>query len=467
METPTFDEWDRASVSVEIDEEFVDNLSALIDRREQGMVLNIVSTLHPADLATLLEHISEAEGMQLFGWLPPAWAANLLPELDEGLRYRILDSLPGDQVAALVGQLDSDDAIDVLSDFEDDRAQAILGQLEDAQDLGQLFAYDDDTAGGIMAVEYVAVRPSATVSDITEEVRRNAETVEEVYAVFVTDEENLLKGIISLKKLLLSASDHRAADIMESDVISVTADLDQEDVALKMQRYDLVSMPVVDEQGKLLGRITIDDVVDVIREEAEEDLQRMSGLGEESHRDSILEVSRGRLPWLILGLFGSIISSFVIMTFEGALEQAVILASFIPIVMSTAGNVGIQSSAIAVQGLASGSFWANQIGTRLGRELAIGLLNGISLALILSLFVIAATPTLSGMSTQEALHLAGTASVALVIAILLAASIGSTIPILLDNIGLDPALATGPFITASNDILGLLIFFFTATLLYI
>ena len=270
-----------------------------------------------------------------------------------------------------------------------------------------------------------------------------------------------------MKKLLLSRASAMIGDIMNEDVISVPTSMDQEDVARLMERYDLVAMPVVDPDGCLVGRITIDDIVDVIRDEAEEDIQRMSGVaGGEETTDSVLRISRGRLPWLLAGLAGASLAALVIISFEESLAAASILAGFIPIVMATAGNAGIQSSAIAVQGLASGDIWASDIKRRLGKELSVALLNGVASSIVLGLGIL-----LLGVLFAERVgnptQLAYTAATALLIVIVIATTIGAMTPLLLDKMGIDPAIATGPFITTSNDILGILVFFLLADWLYL
>ncbi|GIV58870.1 MAG: hypothetical protein KatS3mg042_1783 [Rhodothermaceae bacterium] len=318
-----------------------------------------------------------------------------------------------------------------------------------------------------MAREFVAVPVSWTVAEAIEELRRHADVVEDVYSVFAVDEQGHLQGIVSLKQLLLADPAARIGDIMDPDVDYVTADVDQEEVARLMERYDLVSLPVVDEQGRLIGRITIDDVVDVIREEAEEDIQRMSGVaGGEEPTDSVLRIVQGRLPWILAGMVGSGVAAFVIGYFSGALAVVPVLASFIPIVMATAGNAGIQSSAIAVQGLASGDVWASDILRRMLKELLVGLLNGLTAALIMGAFILVAGHLYPDKITDPA-RLALTSGAALMLVIVLATVIGATIPLLLNRIGIDPAIATGPFITGSNDILGTLIFFWLATHFYL
>jgi magnesium transporter len=279
----------------------------------------------------------------------------------------------------------------------------------------------------------------------------------------VVGDDGSLEGTVSLKQFLLAPGDVPVHDIMERDFISVTTDIDQEEVGRIVQRYDLVSLPVTDSAGRMMGRITIDDVVDVIRDEAEEDMQIMSGVaGGEEPTDSVMRISRGRLPWLLVGMVGAGLSGLVIGSFESALEQAVVLASFIPVVMAMAGNAGIQSAAIAVQGLASGEVWTSDVARRLGKELGVSLINGVVLALVLGVAV-----ALLPFDDANIARLAFTAGLSLLLVIILATCIGTTVPLLLHRFDVDPAIATGPFITTSNDIIGLAIFFAIATLLYL
>jgi magnesium transporter len=455
----------RAGPAVEVDGEFAENILALVEDDQRGMVLNIVADLHPADLALLLSHLPFDDAQRLFRWLPTEVAGDILAELDDDFRALLLQEAQPERITALLDELSTDDAADVLADLPHDVVQQVLPALEDAEEVQELLAYDEESAGGIMEAGFVAVPPTWTVAEATEEVRRNAETVEHVYALFVIDEQQRLQGIVPLKRLLLSRADVRIDTIMDPDVLSVTTSVDQEEVARIMERYDLVSLPVVDEDGCLVGRITIDDVVDVIREEAEEDIQRMSGVsGGEEPTDSVVRIIRGRLPWLLAGLCGAGLAATVIGAFEGALEEIPILAAFIPIVMATAGNAGIQSSAIAVQGLASGDVWDSDVLQRLGKELAVAVCNAVFMAAVLAVGVMLVAQI---YPLTSPLQLATTAGLALVIVIVLATTIGATVPLLLNRLKIDPALATGPFITTSNDILGILIFFGLAELFYL
>lgn len=454
---------ERPGGLLEVDAAVTEDISELIKAGQRGMVLNLVADLYPADMALLLSHLPFDEARQLFAWLPAEQGSEAVAELDDEFRAALLKDLRTSRLRGLIDELDTDDAADVLADLPEDLALRVLPGLEDAADLTELLGYDEESAGGIMAREFVAVRPDWSLSEATEQVRQSARDIDDIYAVFAIGEEGELEGVVSLKRLLLSPADAAVRDIMDTDFISVTTDIDQEEVARIMERYDLVSMPVLDEAGRMVGRITIDDVVDVLRREAEEDIQLMSGVsGDETPRASVLQVSRGRLPWLLVGLVGAGLSGMVIGSFESALEQAVILATFIPIVMAMAGNAGIQSAAIAVQGLASGEVWSSDMVRRLGKELAVALINGLVLALVLAVAV-AVLPIVDA----DSVRLAITAGLSLLVVIILAACIGTTVPLLLHRFGIDPAIATGPFITTSNDILGLAVFFLIATLLYL
>lgn len=457
----------RPTGVIDMDSELVSDISTLIESGQRGMVLNILADLHPADLASIISHINRNLARQVLEWLPVETAGEVLTELDDDYRAELADAIPNERLTAMIDEMDTDDAADVLADLPLDLAEQILPELEDAEDVKELLSYDEESAGGLMATEFVAVGPDRTVAQATEEVRAHADTIAEIFVLFVVDDLDRLVGIVTMKKLLLSRASAMIGDIMNEDVISVPTSMDQEDVARLMERYDLVAMPVVDPDGCLVGRITIDDIVDVIRDEAEEDIQRMSGVaGGEETTDSVLRISRGRLPWLLAGLAGASLAALVIISFEESLAAASILAGFIPIVMATAGNAGIQSSAIAVQGLASGDIWASDIKRRLGKELSVALLNGVASSIVLGLGIL-----LLGVLFAERVgnptQLAYTAATALLIVIVIATTIGAMTPLLLDKMGIDPAIATGPFITTSNDILGILVFFLLADWLYL
>ncbi len=461
------EETPRSSPIIEMDAELIEDITALVESNQHGMVLNILTDLHPADLAQILTHLHIDDARQIFTWLSVEKAGETLAELDDDYRANLVEETPESRLAAMLDELESDDAADVIADLPEEVAEKILPALEDTEDVQELLSFEEDTAGGIMAAEYVAVPAHWTVAQATEEVRLIAETVEEIYVVFVVDDEGRLQGIVKLKRLLLSPASHVVTDIMEADVHSVLTDLDQEEVARVMERYDMVSLPVVDGAGRLVGRITIDDVVDVIREEAEEDIQRMSGVsGGEEPTDSVIRIVSHRLPWLLVGLAGAGLAAGVIWMFHATLEKAAVLAGFIPIIMATAGNAGIQSSAITVQGLASGDMWATDLRRRVMKEMRVAFLNASISALILGLAILLIAPSLMG-GISNPLLLAITATVSLLLVIIQATTLGTLIPLVLHRAGIDPALATGPFITTSNDIIGIIVFFLLAELLYL
>lgn len=460
---------DRIGLMQEVDEVLVDDIKELVEQDGRGMVLNIILDLHAADQAALIQRLPSEAAHKVFDWLPNEDKADLLLELDNSYRLRFIEDMDAAEIADVMDEMDSDDAVEVLGELPDKIAESILPEMEDEEGVREQLGYEEDTAGRLMSNVFVAVPDHWTVADTTEEVRRQAEEVDPIYVVYVLDANQQLMGLVSLKQLLLSPSHTKISEIAVRDYVSVTPDVDQEEVARIMERYDLTVLPVTDMGGELLGRITIDDIVDVIREEAEEDLQRLSGIssGDEELSDSVFQISRGRLPWLLIGLTGSMVSAFVIGNFVGILEKIAVLAMFIPVIGSTAGNVGVQSAAIAVQGIASGNIWASDLTKRIIKEVTIAFLNGLSLAIAIGLVIVVFK--YSGwprFHDVELAHLIETVGTALVICILMAATIGSGVPLLLYRFKIDPAIATGPFVTTSNDILGVLIYFTIARLVY-
>ncbi|MEM8558611.1 MAG: magnesium transporter [Bacteroidota bacterium] len=458
------DTTDLTYAPLDVDEEFVENVRALIAEEQEAMVRTLAVDLHPADLAQLMSHLPPEHSQRLLEWLPSERGGLVLPELESAYRADLLEEVAPATLVALIDEIDTDDAADVIADLPDDVTARVLPQLEDRIEVEHLLGYDEETAGGLMEVDYVVVEEDATVAEATEAVRACAEEVDQVYAVYVVDAQRRLRGLVPLKRLLLARESRPVREIMLTDIVTTVPDEDQEEVARLMERYDLIALPVVTRDGVLLGRITIDDIVDVIRDEAEEDLQRASGIaGDEELSASVLQITRGRLGWLLLGLVGAFLSGLVIKGFEGSLERATVLAVFIPVVMAMAGNAGIQSAAIAVQGLASGDLWGSDLLRRLGKEIAVATLNGVVLAVVLGVVVL----VLPGFTDDAGGALAATVALSLFLVVIIATSIGATVPLLLDKAGIDPALAMGPFITVSNDILGLAVYFAIASLLFL
>jgi len=464
----------QGSTSQELDESIVQQVELRLEEDNLEAAVKLILDLHPADIARLVTGLGREHAHAMILQLPTIQGANVLAELDELFCADVLSEISTDRITKLLNELESDDAVDVLGNLDDTVRQRVLRVLEDREAVQDLLQYDEETAGGIMAVEVVAVLADWTVDQATEEVRRMAEESQNMYVVFVTNHSKTLQGFVTIRRLLLSPSHALISDIMRTDIRSVTTDVDQEEVVLIMERYNLVSLAVVDDSQHLVGHVTFDDAIDVIREEAEEDYQRLSGItGDADPTDSILRITRGRLPWLSLGMLGAIFAGSVIGVYEENIQRASVLAAFIPVVMAMAGNAGIQSSAIIVQGLASGEVWSANMLRRIGKEITVAVTNGLALATIMVVGVWILFEWMAGNWTSlmiqapEPLRLSITAGLSVFLVIIIAAVIGTTVPLVLDRLGIDPALATGPFITTSNDIIGLLVFFVLAAIFYL
>ncbi len=434
-------------------EAVLDDLRELVENNQFTFIRNILADLHPADIADLLEHLDSDARRKVFAVLPPEKAGEVLAELDDALKESILRQLDSRAIARLVSRMDSDDAADVVSELSTEQAAQVLEEVEkeSSEEIQELLLYPEDTAGGIMAKEYVAVRADQTVQEAIEELRKQRENVDSFYQCYVVDQMGHLVGTVSLTDLLLSDPSTRIREIMNSDLIPIKSDMDQEEVARLFQKYDLVSAPVVDERGRLLGRITIDDILDVIEEETDEDLARIAGTGEEEiMEENIFRISRGRLPWLILSFAGEIVSAFILDFFSATIDQIVASAFFIPIVMAMGGSTGQQSAIIVVRGLATGEISLKDTRRRLWREIRVALISAVVIATLIFSVV-----TLWQGDPRFGAILAGT----LIIVILNASIFGALIPLLFKKLNIDPALATGPFVATFNDVIGLLIYF--------
>ncbi len=458
----------------ELDEVIAQEVELRLEENDFAAALDLLQQLHPADIARLVTELGRDHAASLTLALPTITGANVLAELDEAFCADLLSEVSTERITALLNELESDDAADVLSNLDETVRQRVLRVLEDRESVKGLLEYGEETAGGIMATEVVSAIANWTVAEATEEIRRNAENTQDLYVVFVIDEAKKLKGFVTIRRLLLSPSDAVIGDVMRTDIRYVTAEVDQEEVVRIMERYDLVSLAVVDDNRRLIGHVTIDDAVDVIREEAEEDYLRLSGItGDEDQTDTVFSITRGRLPWLLLGMVGAVFAGSVIGVYEENIRRASVLAAFIPVVMAMAGNAGIQSSAIIVQGLASGEVWSVNMLRRMGKEVYVAIANGLALAAVMIVAVLVVFGWMASIwpsfviQAPDPWRLAATAGLSLFVVVILAAVIGATIPLMLDRIGVDPALATGPFITTSNDIIGLLVFFMLAAVLYL
>ena len=433
---------------------FFEDLTALIENNDISKLNKIITELHVADIAEIIEFLPNDYAKHFFSLINnEEESAAVLVELEDDTREGLIQDLSAKKIAEeVIDNLETDDAADVIGELSEDKKEEVLSFIEDvehASDISDLLSYSEDTAGGLMAKELIKVNKNWNTVRCLKEMRKQADNVKTVYTIYVVDDNDKLLGLMSLRRLLLTEKATSIRDIMFTDIIAVKATEENEDVANIMQKYDLVVLPVVDDSGKLLGRITIDDVMDVAKEEAEKDYQMASGISEDvESSDNLWELTRARLPWLLIGMLGGIVGAKVIGIFDFEIISE--LAFFIPLIAAMGGNVGIQSAAIVVQGLANDSLKMENIFQRLLKELAVGLLNGI----ICSLIILAAS---FGLGYGKELSI--TVSISLLAVIVFAALFGTFIPLTLKKYKIDPALATGPFITTINDVLGLFIYF--------
>lgn len=443
--------------------DFIVSLQQQIHHGKDTAIQDHLEDLHPADIADVFEELKPEEMGYVYKLLENELAADVMVELEEGVRDELLTSLTSKEIAEeVIEHVDSDDGADIIADLSDEKIEEIISHIEDeekASDIIDLLNYEEGTAGALMAKELVSVNINWTVAHCIREMRKQAEELENVYTIYVVDDRDHLMGRLSLKKLLFSATTTRTQikDIYDDQKIhNVLATEDDEEVAAIMEKYDLVALPVVNDSGQLLGRITIDDVVDVIKEEAERDYQMASGLSEDvESSDGVWTITRARIPWLLIGMAGGIASAYVIGIFD--IEKTPQLALFIPLIAAMAGNAGVQSAAIVVQGLASENIKMDAITKKLGKEFIVGIINGLICSVVLFL---------SSLVLQFPLALCMTVSISLLAVITFAAVFGSFVPLVLDKYKVDPALATGPFVTTANDIFGLIIYFVLGSMLY-
>jgi magnesium transporter len=446
----------------ELTREYIDNMQQLIEQFDEKSVSTLVQPLHAADIAEVFNVLSIEEAKFLYMLLDGEKRADVIIELEDDKRERFLRALSGEEIAKqFIEEMDSDDAADVIGELSEELREEVLQHIEDVEQAGDivdLLSYDEETAGGLMAKELIKVVDTWDIPTCLREMRKQAEEVDEVYFIYVVNEDGILKGTLSLKKLLLANRNDKVSKLYKSDIISVKTDTHREDVANIMRKYDLVALPVIDSIGRLLGRITIDDVVDVMQEEAERDYQLASGIAEDIEpSDNVFLLSRARLPWLFIGLLGGILAALVLGGYEEELRLYPEMVFFIPLIAAMGGNVGVQSSAIIVQGLASKSLIFESTGKKLMKELFVAIMNGIILSSIALVY---------NLVQQESLALTLSVSSALFSVILFASVFGTFIPLLLERFKIDPALATGPFITTMNDIISLFIYLIIGRMLY-
>jgi magnesium transporter len=442
----------------QIDTPFLEQLKALILKQEGAKLKRKLKPIHYADMAEIIELLTLSEATYVVKLLDSETTAEALAEVDPDIREGILEQLSAKEIALEVAELDTDDAADLILELPEERQEKVMSEIEDdehVQDIRELLKYDENSAGGLMAKELVKVKEDLSVLKCLNEMRSQAEHVTRVHSIYVIDDNNKLKGRLSLKDLITANSKAKVKDIYIPKVDFVTVDQEKEEIVKIMSKYDLEAIPVVNQQKELLGRITIDDIVDVIKEEAEKDYQLAAGISNDVEADdSILELVRARLPWLFLGLLGGLGSVFILQDFESIMNEPQLrnLFFYTPLIAAMAGNVGVQSSAIIVQGLAN-DIIKGSLFNRLLKEVGLSLINGLALALVIMVF---------GILSNQELFVSLTIAGSMMLVIVMAALVGTFIPIILDKRGIDPAIATGPFITTANDIFGIFLFFYIA-----
>ena len=445
----------------ELSKELIDNISDLILNKNNKEIKKIVKTLHYADLAELINELKFDESLYLLKLIDSDKTSDVLTELDDDLRERVLKEFSEKEIAGEIKELDSDDAVDILSELSEEKKEKVISFIKDeniTENIRELLNYDEDTAGGLMAKELISVNENWSVLKCLREIRKQAKDITRVHSIYVLNKKEELIGRLSLKDLIISPSKKKIKQIYIPKVDYVNVNDSAEDVAKLMRKYDLEAIPVINDDRQLLGRITIDDIVDFIKDEAEEDYLLAAGVSNDVEADdSIFELSKARLPWLILGLFGGLGSVFILESFEEIMASESLRALFFytPLIAAMAGNVGVQSSAIVVQGLANDLIKGSVL-KRLVKEVSLTVLNGI----ILSLFIIG-----FGQIVNQPIEMSLTISVSMIFVIIVAALIGTAVPIILDKLDIDPAIATGPFITTGNDVIGILLFFYTAKII--
>ena len=439
----------------EFDEDFLEKIKKIIEAHDEAAARRELEEMHPADIAELYQDLDLSQAEYLYRLLDGDKAADVLMELDEDDRRKLLSDMDPEEIARLyIDHLDTDDAVDLIQDLDEEDRDEVLSHIDDVEQAGDiidLLKYDEDTAGGLMGTEMLVVNENWSMPECIKQLRMQAEDMDEVYYVYVVDNDDRLRGTLPLKKLITHPSVSKIKNVMETDPVAVKTDMPLDEVAIDFEKYDLVAMPVVDSIGRLVGHITVDDVMDRVRESSERDYQLASGLSQDVESDdTIWQQTRARLPWLLIGILGGIGNSLILGNFEQGFATNPAMALFIPMIGGTGGNVGIQSSAIVVQGLANGSLDLKDTGKQLFKEVGVGVVNGLIISLIVFLY------NVFSLSPWNPTTLA--VSLSLMAVVLFASIFGTFVPLTLERFKIDPALATGPFISITNDIIGMLIY---------
>jgi len=438
----------------EYTDEYLEHIRSIIQSRDDSAARLELESLHPADIAELYQNLDLEEAEYLFQLLDEDTAADVLMELDEDDRKKLISAMPAEEIAKQIDHLDTDDAVDLIQQLDEEDRDEILSHIDDVEQAGDiidLLKYDEDTAGGLMGTEMIVVNENWSMPECIKQMRVQAEDMDEIYYVYVVDDDYKLRGVLPLKKLITHPSVSKIKHVMEVDPVSVKDDTPIDDVALDFEKYDLVAMPVVDSIGRLVGRITVDDVMDQVRESSERDYQLASGISSDVDADdSIVAQTKARIPWLLIGIVSGIIASLILGSFEMELQAVTALALFIPIIGGTGGNVGVQASAIVVQSLANGTLEVKEFSKQLGKEVLIGLMNATIISAVVFAYNLVMLPGEFAVTLSV--------SVSLFVVVMFATLLGTVIPLTLEKIHINPALATGPFIQISNDLVGLIIY---------
>lgn len=445
---------------IEVDEQLLSDISDLIENKSETLLTNILADIYPSDIALIINNLEDNQGLELFQILPPETKADVVLELDDYHKDVILDAITPEVISRLVGQMNSDDATDIISRLREDTAQRVLTLMksEEASEVQELLTYKEDSAGGIMSTEFVDVMATDTIEQAINEIKKEAWEVEHLYHVWVTDRERRLIGIVSLKNIILSMDTPSVivADIMNREVISVDVDTDQEEVAKIFQKYDLVSIPVVDKDKKLVGRITIDDVIDVIEQEHSEDVAKIVGSDvEELQSKSPTQIAWMRLPWVLITLGIQFFAGLVIHFYDQTLSKVILLTSFMPIISAISGNTGLQASAITVRSLATGHITPNRWKEPIRRAVQISLIIGAACGLIIGCI---------GGIWYGKIIFGVVVGVSMFISVNISALVGTSTPLISKRLGFDPAITVGPFETAFQDVVGITVFLTLSTI---
>lgn len=446
---------------IELSPEYIKDLQDIIEEKDTDKIKALLKDLHPADIAEIYKELSLEEAEFTYNLLEPEIAAEVLMELEEDDRQKLLKHVSNEEIAhQVIEQLDTDDAVDLIREMDEEDQEEILAHIDDVEQAGDivdLLKYDEDTAGGLMGTEMVIVNENWSMPECLKEMRQQAEEMDEIYYVYVVDDDHKLKGVFPLKKIITHQSVAKIKHVMKREPISLHTDTPIDEVAQAFEKYNLVAMPVVDSIGRLVGRITVDDIMDEVREQSEREYQLASGISQDVEvDDNVFTQTRARLPWLVIGIFGGLLNSIMLGGFEAGLAAVPAIALFIPLIAGTAGNVGVQSSAIIVQGLANGSLDLRNVGTQILKEVGVSLINASIIALLTFAFNML-------IGTEADITVA--VSISLFAVVIFASIFGTLVPITLEKFKIDPAIATGPFITTTNDIVGLLIYMLCCTLM--